>query len=550
MNFLAPGLALLAAAAPTGVSASSGPASEPESGAEASVADPAPQAFGPAGSRPTVEAQGPVFRGFDTFVNSLMTDWRVPGLSIAVIKDGRIILLRGYGFRDLARRLPVTPRTLMPIGSNTKAFTATILASLVDEGMLAWDEPVRSYMPDFRLADDVAERLATARDLISHRVGLPRHDALYYGREMTRQDLYLRLAYLPFEKTFRQRWQYNNLMVTVAGMLAERLTGSSWEDLVRQRIFAPLGMNRSNFTIPALERSDDFSRAYADCKGATTPIPYRDIEIVGPAGSINSSAEELIRFVQMQIARGSYGGRRIISERASTEIQYPQINHNRGGPHTRISDQDEGPDGLGPSSYAMGLSLTSYRGHRLLYHGGGIDGFTTDMAWLPDARIGVVVLTNWGEYNPLPTIIERNIFDRLLGLSQVDWNSRAKAKFTDILRQFGTPAAPAPLPPSAAVHRPLVTYAGAYRHPGYGSVNISARDGHLTAEVEGVREHMRLAHVQYDSFRPALQPCSPLGRWGSRLLTFLYDADGNIDRLTIPLEGDVPAIVFRRATPR
>lgn len=549
MPLFARGWILLAAVAPTGVCANSAPTPQAGNGAALSP-DPAPHAIGPAGSQSRDEAQDPALSGFDAFVNGLMTDWRVPGLSVAVVKDGRILLLRGYGFRDLARRLPVTPRTLMPIGSNTKAFTATILASLVDAGRLNWDEPVRSYMPDFGLADDVAERLATPRDLISHRVGLPRHDAVYYGRQMTRQDLFLRLRYLPFEKTFRQRWQYNNLMFTVAGMLAERLTGSSWEDLVRQRIFAPLGMNRSNFTIPALERSDDFSLAYADCNGATTQIPYRDIEVVGPAGSINSSAEELIRFVEMQIARGTYGGRRVISERSSTELQYPQINHNRGGPHTRISDQDEGPDGLGPSSYAMGLSLTSYRGHRLLYHGGGIDGFTTDMAWLPDARIGVVVLTNWGEYNPVPTLIERNIFDRLLGLSQVDWNARAKAKFADIVRQFGTPAVAVPPPPSVAVHRPLATYAGAYRHPGYGTVNISVSGGHLSAEVEGVREHMRLAHAHYESFRPALQPCSPLSRWGSRLITFLHDDGGNIDRLTIPLEGDVPAIVFRRTSSR
>ncbi len=331
------------------------------------------------------------FQGFDEFVKALMVEWKVPGLSIAVVKDGNIVLLKGYGYRDVQKKLPVTPRTLMPIGSNTKAFTASVLGTLVDEKKLDWDEPVRSYMSDFRLSDEVAERFTTARDLMSHRTGMPRHDSLYYGRSYTRQELYSRLRYLDFNRTFRQRWQYNNLMVTTAGILAERITNRTWEDLVRERLFVPLGMTRSNFTIADITRSDDYSLPYGDVAGVSTAIPFRDIEAVGPAGSINSSAEEMIRFVQMQIDKGAYQGKQILSKDVATEIQYPQVNLNGGRPMTRISDEDEGADGLGPSAYGLGLSVTTYRGRKLLYHGGGIDGFITDMAWLPNERIGVVV---------------------------------------------------------------------------------------------------------------------------------------------------------------
>jgi CubicO group peptidase (beta-lactamase class C family) len=493
----------------------------------------------------TEKKSSETFHGFDEFVKALMVEWKVPGVSIAVVKDGNIVLLKGYGYRDVRKKIPLTPRTLMPIGSNTKAFTASVLGTLVDEKKLAWDEPVRNYLSDFRLSDDVAERLTTARDLMSHRTGLPRHDALYYGRSYTRQELYSRLRYLDFNRTFRQRWQYNNLMVTTAGILAERITNRTWEDLVRERLFVPLGMMRSNFTIADITRSDDYSLPYAEVTGVTTAIPFRDIEAVGPAGSINSSAEELIRFVQMQIDKGTYQGKQIISKEAATEIQYPQINMNRGGPLTRISDEDEGADGLGPSAYGLGLSVTSYRGRKLLYHGGGIDGFITDMAWLPNERIGVVVLTNWGEYNPVPSILERNVFDRLLGLERVDWNSRAKVKFAAIVKQFGTPPKSESPPPTTPSH-PLTDYSGIYTHLGYGVITITVENGQLIARFDHLAEPIPLAHDRYDVFRPKLPQNTTISRWASRQLTFYYDNSGKMNRLTIPMEGDVPDIVFKR----
>jgi CubicO group peptidase (beta-lactamase class C family) len=485
------------------------------------------------------------FQGFDAFVEAEMKQWKVPGLSIAVIKDGNIVLIKGYGYRDVQKKLPVTTRTLMPIGSNTKAFTASVLGTLVDEKKLDWDEPVRSYMPDFRLSDEVAERLTTARDLMSHRTGLPRHDSLYYGRSYTRQELYSRLRYLDFNKTFRQRWQYNNLMVMTAGILAERITNRTWEDLVRERVFVPLGMTRSNFTIADITRSDDYSIPYGDVAGVSTAIPFRDIEAVGPAGSINSSAEEMIRFVQMQIDKGTYQGKQILSKDAATEMQYPQINFEGGRPLTRISDEDESSDGLGPGAYGLGLSVTTYRGRKLLYHGGGIDGFISDMAWLPDERIGVVVLTNWGEFNPVPSILERNVFDRLLGLNQIDWSSRSRAYWARIQKQFGNPPKPEP-PPTTTPSHPLADYTGSYVHPGYGVITITLENGQLAARLDHLAEPIPLEHDRYDVFRPKLPQNTTLSRWASRRLTFYYDNGGKVNRLTTSMEGNVSDIIFKR----
>ncbi len=485
------------------------------------------------------------FQGFDELVKALMVEWKVPGLSVAVVKDGNIVLIKGYGYRDVQKKLPVTTRTLMPIGSNTKAFTASVLGTLVDEKKLEWDEPVRSYLPDFRLSDEVAERMTTTRDLMSHRTGLPRHDALYYGRTYTRQELYSRLRYLDFNRTFRQRWQYNNLMVMTAGILAERITNRTWEDLVRERVFARLGMTRSSFTIADITRSDDYSLPYGDVAGVSTAIAFRDIEAVGPAGSINSSAEELIRFVQMQIDKGTYQGKQIISKDAATEMQYPQVNMNRGGTLTRISDEDEGSDGLGPSAYGLGLSVTTYRGRKLLYHGGGIDGFITDMAWLPDEKIGVVVLTNWGEFNPVPSILERNVFDRLLGLNQIDWSGRSRAYWARIQKQFGNPPKPEP-PPTTTPSHPLADYTGSYVHPGYGVITITLENGQLAARLDHLAEPIPLEHDRYDVFRPKLPQNTTLSRWASRRLTFYYDNGGKVNRLTTSMEGNVSDIIFKR----
>src|SRR5205809_123428 len=196
-------------------------------------------------------------RGLDDFVARVMKEWQVPGLALGVIQDGKPVLLKGYGYRDVEKRLPETPRTLMAIGSNTKSFTVVLMGMLADSGKLEWDKPVRTYLPDFQLYDDFATREMTPRDLVTHRSGLPRHDGLWYGRSFNREELYRRLKYLEPSASFRSRWQYQNLMFLTAGYLVERRTGRSWDDLIRERVFAPLEMTRSNTSVRDLPAADD-----------------------------------------------------------------------------------------------------------------------------------------------------------------------------------------------------------------------------------------------------------------------------------------------------
>jgi len=490
-------------------------------------------------------------RGLDRFVEEVMKEWHVPGLALGVIRDGNPVLLKGYGFRDVEKRLPVTPQTLMAIGSNSKSFTAVLMGMLVDSGKLAWDQPVRSYLPDFQLQDPFATQEMTPRDLVTHRSGLPRHDALWYGRSFGREELYRRLKFLEPSASFRSRWQYQNLMFVTAGYLVERITGRSWEDLIRERIFAPLEMRRSNTSVRDLKPdSQDAAVAYVwrDCPGTRTTggsaqgtapcglvrVPYRNIDAVGPAGSINSSVEEMLHYIQFHIDSGAYRGRQLLSKENAREMQTPQM---------LVGTQEIWPDELGVAAYGLGLSITNYRGRKLVQHGGGIDGFISQMSWMPKERIGVMVLTNQSGNNPVPNIVTRRVFDLLLGLEPIDWVSRVKEQerqARERMEQQRKEREAARKPDTRPSHE-LRSYTGDYEHPGYGRVSVRIEGGNLVLMLDDFAAPLK--HYHYDVFEID-DPLNlvPL----SGLVTFSLDKKGEIDRVAVPLEPSVPDIVFKR----
>ncbi|MBO0777821.1 MAG: beta-lactamase family protein, partial [Ktedonobacteraceae bacterium] len=213
-------------------------------------------------------------QGFEDFVQTTMQEWQLPGLAIAIVKDSAVILSQGFGKRNVAEDLDVTPETLFAIGSCTKAFTATALGMLIDEEKLNWDTPVRQHLPAFKLCDAVASEQATARDLLSHRTGLPRHDMSWYRSSSTRDELFERLQYLEPSKGFRELWQYQNLMYMVAGYLVEVVSGQTWEDFVRQRIMEPLGMTGSNFATDASRQTSDYAMPYKKIKGEVRLVDF------------------------------------------------------------------------------------------------------------------------------------------------------------------------------------------------------------------------------------------------------------------------------------
>ena len=509
----------------------------------------------PPAPRATARALG----GLDEFVKSMMQEWHVPGLAIGVIQDGRPVLLKGYGFRDVEHQLPVTPRTLMAIGSNSKSFTVVLMGMLVDSGKLEWDKPVHDYLPDFQLHDEFASREMTPRDLVTHRSGLPRHDLFWYGGSLGRQEMYRRLKYLEPSASFRSRWQYQNLMFMTAGYLVEQRTGRSWDDLIRERIFAPLGMTRSNTSVRNLPASDDAALAYVwrPCPAEHTAangsapsaggavgssaaacglvkVPYRSLDAIAPAGAINSSVDEMLHYVQFHIDSGRYEGRVLLSKTNDVQMQTPQM---------LVGSQDIWPDELGFATYGLGLAVLPYRGHKLVIHGGGIDGFISQMSWLPQERIGVVVLTNMSGNNPVPNIVTENVLDRLLSLPPIDWAARARKQQQDAdsLQKKQRAERAAARKPNTTPSHELAAYAGTYEHPGYGRLTV--RTAGNTLEMSFADFTARLKHYHYDIFE--VDDPDELGPL-SGLVTFLMDQKGDIDRVAVPLEPSVKDIEFTR----
>ena len=480
------------------------------------------------------ETQDP-FAGFDAFVAQVMEDWQIPGVAVGVIHDGEVVLAKGFGYRDVENRLPVTEHTTMAIGSNSKSFTVTLMAMLVDQGKLEWDKPVRDYLPDFRLYDDFATTEMTPRDLVTHQSGLPRHDNVWYGRPGTRADFFAKLRYLKPNASFRSRYQYQNLMFMTAGYLTERVSGSDWNDLVDDWIFTPLGMDRSNTSVRDSPASGDHALPYVLRDGDLTRVPFRVIDEIGPAGSINSNVTEMLAYIQTHIDGGTFGGHLLLSEENSARMQQP---------HFAMPGESEFPE-LGQASYGLGLRVSSYRGHKMVAHGGGIDGFISSMSWLPRKKIGVMVLTNRsGDMNPVPVMIAYNVYDRLLGLSELDWNDRnlkqraeQSARAEETAREQETKRVPGTRPS----HDPAA-YAGRYDHPGYGSMEVKTRDGGLEILYDDFR--LDLEHFHYDIFRITSPPnIVPV----TGLVMFSTGADGTVATVAIPFEPNGADIVFERA---
>jgi CubicO group peptidase (beta-lactamase class C family) len=477
--------------------------------------------------------------GFDRFVESAMKSWNVPGLAVAIVKDGKVVLAKGYGLRNVQAKLPVTADTLFAIGSSTKAFTTMAMGILVEEGKLAWDEPVTKYLPAFELKDKVAGEGMTPRDLVTHRSGLPRHDLVWYNANRPRAELVAALKYLEPNESFREKFQYQNLMFLTAGHLAAEVAGMSWEDVIRTRILDPLGMKNSNFAVSVSQKGPDFATPYTLKEKVAVDIPFRVIDTVGPAGSINSSANDMAKWLQLHLGAGAIAGKRIVAARQVQDMHRPQM------VIQTFPGLFEDPEIQQPA-YGLGWFVESYRGKKRVHHGGAIDGFQAQVSFLPSEGVGVVVLTNLGG-NPLPDIVARHASDRLMGLEPIDWNGRALKR-----REVGEKATAAAKKAAGEERKTgmkpahtLAEYAGEYAHPAYGSVIVTASGESLSARFHDIP--MRLNHWHFETFRADLEEKSLAEL--KLFFQFFTDAQGEVDRLTVPFEPSVEPIAFRKLPP-
>ncbi|MBE7560559.1 serine hydrolase [bacterium] len=479
------------------------------------------------------------WNGFDAWARRLMCDWDVPGLCLAVLHRDEVVLCKGYGFRNVKKRLPVDPDTIFPICSLTKAFTSALLGMLVDEGRLEWDRPLRAYLPDFQLKDPVATERMTPRDLLCHRCGLPRHEMFWYSDLWHRRELYQRLRYLDPFADFRAVYQYNNLMYMVAGLLIEELAGKTWEEFVTERLFTPLGMTGTTVDIAAARRDPNLVVPYMLYRGSLRAVPIVSIDSIGPAGSINSSLRDMLAWARLHLAHGRHDGRELISRACLEETYRPQTVAPIPNPTTEIPY----------STYALGWSVAPYRGVRRLAHSGGIDGISTRMGMLPDHDLAVLVFTNQGG-SPLPIILELGIYDRFLGLSPIDWSARqkanrqsAEAKGAQARRRWASERKKGTRP-----SHPLADYAGDYEHPGYGKISFGVEKGRLVCTFGQFSAPM--SHYHYDTFKWEIRLWDTEFWYADWRMTFGADVSGEIASVSVPFEPMTPPIVFTRPTGR
>ncbi len=464
------------------------------------------------------------FAGLDQVVMDAMETWKVPGLALAVVTRDSVIYAKGYGTRRLGSDAPVNPQTLFAIGSASKAFTGASLAMLSDEGKLTMDDRVIDHLPWFQMYDPWVTREIRLRDLLLHRSGLERGELAWYGTSRSREEVVRTVRYLPPTTSFRTRFQYQNLMYITAGEVVRQKSGMSWDDFVRSRFFEPLGMQGSNTSVRALNGQSNVAQPHAEIAGTIRPIPYRNIDNAGAAGSINSSVMDMSRWVRLWLNGGVAGGKRLLSESMAREAIRPQ------------TTMDDVPLQLmvgNPAfpGYAFGWFVAAFRGKRHVAHGGNIDGMAAMVGFLPDDGVGVVILTNMNR-STVTTPLMSYLFDRALGLTPPDYFGdyrRAEAQFMASMEKPKQPT-----PAAAPASLPLDAYAGTYRHEMYGTATVRHADGKLTinydANPNGSGE---LAHVRHDAFEATMR--DPI--LGKAPVNFRINASAAVEGMTFGLMG-------------
>lgn len=475
--------------------------------------------------------------GLDAEIEQALEDFNVPGLGIAIVAGGEVVYANGFGYRDLDEQLPMTPDTLFAIGSTTKAMTTAVLGMLTDEGRLEWDEPVRTYLPAFAVADPSLSQRITPRDMVTHRTGMPRHDLSWYNdNEGTRAELLDRLEHLELTADLRQRFQYNNLMYATAGYLTEQLTGTTWEEAVRTRLFEPLGMQRSNFSVSDSQTDANHAKPYREVDDELEEIPFRSLDLVGPAGSVNSSVNEMARWLQFNLEGGVLDGERLIQRATLEDLHSSQMPVPSSQPR----------NGVVPVGYAMGWFVNVYNGHRMLSHGGGIDGFITSVMFFPEDDLGIVAFTNSG--SGLGNLVARTAADRILGLEPQDRIGEALAERERALaiQDEAEERRDAQRVEDTSPSHPLDDYPGLYAHPGYGELTIAraGSDGAkaLTVTYNGIEAP--LGHWHYDVWSGAETDGDKT--FENMKFAFRGNFDGVIDTLVAPMEPSASPIEFEK----
>ena len=477
----------------------------------------------------SVAQQNPQTGALKQYIEDARLKWEVPAVAVGIIYNDTIVLLDGFGEREIGTGKTVDENTMFAVASNTKAFTAAAIGMLVDEGKADWDDPVTKYLPWFKLYHPFVTENLTIRDLLSHRSGLKTFsgDLIWYGSDHSRDEILRRARYLKAKHGFRAEFGYSNILYLAAGQIVEKISGMSWDDFLKQRIFEPLAMEHTNTSVSSLDLKGNTSIPHNDVDDEVVAISYLNWDNIGPAGSINSSASDMLKWIGLQLNNGKINDQQLVSAKALREMRTPQT----------IQGVSQFSERLWPSthfkSYGLGWGLMDYHGKKVISHSGGYDGMISYSGFVPEANLGFVILTNKNSTLYYPLMFK--ILDTFLSREDVDWSDY----FFDLNKRNQEAMATAKA--NEAVETkvtsptlPLQKYCGTYSAPMYGDVTVEMVKGGLYLKFGHTPLfHSSLEHLEYNTFtlKFADVPSLPSGK-----AAFIMGMGDKVDQLII----DVP----------
>ncbi|HUT82419.1 MAG TPA: serine hydrolase [Candidatus Bathyarchaeia archaeon] len=481
------------------------------------------------------------FDNFKDYIKGEIKQSHNASLAISIVSDKEVLFEEGFGFRDIPNKKPFTAETVFPIGSHTKSFTATALAMLVDDGIIDWNTPIKDVISQFRLNDLFSNERCTLRDLLSHTTGLPHHQFVYMNGEWSYKDVFNRLPHLKSVYDFRTQHKYSNLNYIIATKIIEELSGQVYFDFMNERIFKPLGMKNTFFSIADVFKTDNFTYGYKETEDGFLLEEYLDLKMISAgAGSINSNLKDLGKWIQFHVNKGKIADKQLISEKTLSNLYVMQkLDRNPLGVFFPEKNY------IRNYGFALGWWTIDYRGMKMNQHYGTGPGLLFNGGFLPDNNIGYVIFSNTSG-SDLPFYLNFFIVDQLLGLDVVQWGDELRAfeiKQNEMMVKNKLELEETQEMKTVNPSHPLEDFIGVYMHPGYGKLEFSLINNKLHASY-GKGSKVSIEHYNYDTFIIKIEH---LGDFGvSKFVTFRADFHGKITHIEIDAEPLLKSTIFEK----
>lgn len=476
-------------------------------------------------------AAGADVEKLDAYFEQARQAWNVPGMAVVIVKNGEIVLAKGYGVKEMGEPERVDAETLFAIASNSKAFTALAIGMLVEEGKIGWDDPVTKTLPWFRLYDPYVTNEIRIRDLLCHRSGLGTFsgDLLWYQTSYDRQEVLQRVRYLEPTGSFRQDFGYSNLMFIAAGEIIAKVSGKSWDEFVRARILEPLGMRQTRTAATGVEMLPNVAVPHSDFSGTLEAYPWVSWDAAAAAAGVVSNVKDMARWVQLQLSQGEIDGKRIVGDQVFDVLWTLHTSL----PVTRSMRE------VYPSThfrgYGLGWALFDYKGKKVVNHGGAYDGMFSRVALVPEEQLGLVVLTN--SNTSLPAALMYQVLDAYLDSDSKDWSADFLARANEARKRQEKQRAESAQKrvPDTHPSRDLESYVGVFGGDLYGDAEITLEDGHLVLKMKAAEKLVAdLEHWHFDTFELTWRNRFPW--FGEGKVQFQLDEDGRVTEFVV----DVP----------